>query len=257
MMKMLRMRNTKEELKRFLSTLPPAIFAGTEVDRYCNPQNPSLAALQKIDLSPYTVRPQDDDAWLDMIDDLEKRETEEGNEFKPTVENAGQRRKTTRYYFSHPHSFLFLNVGSFHRDVYRDEDVLSLLECRLREKDFRFLVTSSHTVMKVDGHNPILERFLACPSKGLVIDMGERQPLHFLSVSYLKHSKYQTTTCFEYDHDESQVIRDRYFCKATASSIPLYLAQIQEVMKSGRLTESIHDYDAYTRPTPTRRRFFT
>ncbi len=233
-------------MEDFLRQLPSDTLVVSKDDKCFRPASPSLAELPETDVRPFTIRPKDDHEWLDILDEVDAMEEREGRPFRPHREGHKERYKITCEYFSEPDSFLFLNVGSFHRDVYDNDEILALLEKRLQEDAFRFIVTSSHAVMKDrDGRNPVLEAFLAHSDKGMVVDMGKRPPLHFIEVVSHRDGKVRRRMSFEYDHDEAQNLRDRYIVTAPRAISRLHRAQFIGILETGRIRTSISQFGTY------------
>ncbi len=194
---------------------------------------------RKINLSPKT-----DSDWDKIESKLRSNELAEGNELRIELEGPEERTAYVENCLSKPNSFLFLNVGSFHKDVFLTKRALQLIEERLSEPSFRFLVTSSTRIMKDAAGNPFAEKLLSHPDKGVVINIGDREPLHFVSVIFTKDEKMTAELSFEEDHQEQQAIRRRVFVSSRKSIALFYASQIKQ-MADGHIATSLSDFDEW------------
>jgi len=222
-------------------------FSYPHFTQYFDKKPVNLKDFLSIRNNPINVMPESDDDWDNLVNIIKRHESSDGiMSLQECKEDTKERIEKILSYLSCPNSFLFLNVGSFHNNVFNsDKRMINMIKNRLKEEKFRFIVSSANYVMMKNGHNTFLETLLKHPDKGVVVNAGKRMPLHFISVAYDSVCGPRTLISFEHEHDESQNIRKRYTPYSIKSLNLLYASQLKQILKNGFLVQSVNDFEEY------------
>jgi hypothetical protein len=239
-----------DRLKKIFHQWIPEYFQEPEFKEFFKKEHADSVTyedLVKQNIKAYNPYVNGNDEWERILAIIKKNEIDLGLQtYQFDIQNISERKKTIKSYLSPKASFLFFNVGSFHKEIYEDEEILALLDQRLREKNFGFLFTASDAIMKDEkGNNKFAQKLLDHPEKGLLVNIGERVNLHFISVLYNTTDGMRWKFSFETDHCEFQAVRKRISPFSVKTRLGLMAYYCRKIIPRGKIVSLMSEFDKF------------